>query len=129
MTIIIVVLKLKKNFYCFLNTFLTKQQQNLLIKIFIVLKEILFSDNILSNTLNVIFVVLFPSSFFEKIWRKTEQERQNIENGSEIFFLSYSIDQCFPTSAPGTKSAPKISIMCSQKYPSVFNFLQFVPKN
>ncbi len=39
------------------------------------------------------------------------------------------LDQCFPTSAPGTKSAPKTFIRCSQKYPSVLNFLQIVPRN
>ncbi len=39
------------------------------------------------------------------------------------------LDQCFPTSAPGTKSASKTFIRCSQKYLSVLNFLQIVPKN
>jgi hypothetical protein len=40
-----------------------------------------------------------------------------------------SREQCFPTSAPGTKSAPKTFIQCSQKYSTITNVFKIVLKN
>ncbi len=39
-----------------------------------------------------------------------------------------TLDQCFPTSAPGTKSAPKTSTKCSQNIQVLGMYLKLFPE-